>query len=459
MYTSIICLISWIGLCLSLMLLIFVSLIFRLQKWLQHRELRVFFQRINTICILSFTICGIFDLIHIWIALSRNMKIIHYESSSLIKSIMICADAFYFIGNITLFLMLSGRLYYSFQNTVFSIQKWILWLMFILVLATTGTMIAYLHNVGEKLISEKQIVITLMCLEIVISLLLSFLFVFKLHQLLMLTSKDDYKYYAKKASRIMSQDLSVSSPMPSQQYSKIKYTPSFKPQTPNSTYTSHNDNSDNNDKVADTQRSLKIAIEQIGSNGKDNCDNHDKHGESQFPPKFSSDVDISSSSVDDNQARHHRREKTLLVLTENMKADLAAAYDDEKYKLGVGYNYNNRNKNKNNNLVDKNKLSISYSPHKQPLLAMTSLPNNMNSNNNERAKTRLSREQIQEIRAQTKARLTAEMPVLLKTISLRPHEKKLLQVMAKYAVLGIIGMCSVIMNMLCFFQSVLHEYV
>lgn len=202
---QLIVLIGSTALCLTIMLLCLISLVVRMRLWIQTRQININLQRTSIVCMLCFILCSIFDLAHFIVAYIERL-------SQDIILLAFFADLFYFIGIISVFLLLLARLYFSFENTLFAVQKQTIKTVLCFLLGTITSMIMYLFCLVIPKGWHTNFIFVWMAIlvfsQIIISAILSVLFVFKLHQVLMLISQQDFIYYAQRAKGVIKESNS-----------------------------------------------------------------------------------------------------------------------------------------------------------------------------------------------------------------------------------------------------------
>ena len=137
--------VTWIAICVSFMLGLFMVILFQIA--FKSSEIMLFFKATSMISMLALIASSIADIWHIHIADNLNVA----SSSTLdLAVIIVFANSIYFIGTLFLYLYILGKLYFTFQDTIYQFSKrtiiFILSLIFILCLAMAG----YLYTIATN---------------------------------------------------------------------------------------------------------------------------------------------------------------------------------------------------------------------------------------------------------------------------------------------------------------------
>eukprot|EP01084_Bolivina_argentea_P003779 7121_1 len=111
--------IPWISLCLITSLIMSIHLTYQLFLSNSKSKVRTLYRRITFISCIFCTFCIIADLIHVTHAFIDNGIIISHKYDHA----LVTATAFYYVGTVTLYILLMSRLYFTFQNTMYSLSN------------------------------------------------------------------------------------------------------------------------------------------------------------------------------------------------------------------------------------------------------------------------------------------------------------------------------------------------
>ena len=150
------------------------------------RNIHLFHRNTNLLCFTSCLICGIIDIIHIILSYKSHHTPLHDEYNN----IKAAADICYFICSLSLSIILFGRIYFTFQNTIFSLSRFTIFIISIQILLSTLLDLAYIFLTiiikHEKIIDKyaRPMFLTLIGNDICVSLSMLYLFVYKLKELI-----------------------------------------------------------------------------------------------------------------------------------------------------------------------------------------------------------------------------------------------------------------------------------
>eukprot|EP01084_Bolivina_argentea_P019885 36971_1 len=157
-------------------------------KYLSHktRSIYLFNRNMNVLCFTSCLICAIIDIIHAVLSYSKNNAMLQDEYGT-IKGI---ADALYFIASVTLSIILFGRVYFTFKDTIFSLSNCIIGMILsqiLLSIILDSSYVILIVAIHKQTISDKYaapMFLVLIINDILVSFSLIFLFAYKLFQLI-----------------------------------------------------------------------------------------------------------------------------------------------------------------------------------------------------------------------------------------------------------------------------------
>eukprot|EP01084_Bolivina_argentea_P208999 356113_1 len=124
---------------MSIFLLFMIAILISLIHKLQSNRTILKFYRIMTIhCMISYIFCCIADICHIALAKIQNQRL--YEPHFHIVETV--ADIWFFTANISLYILIIGRLYFTFKLSAYKLSQWIvIGLLFLISLQITLTII------------------------------------------------------------------------------------------------------------------------------------------------------------------------------------------------------------------------------------------------------------------------------------------------------------------------------
>ena len=132
------------------------------------------------LCFICYIITGCFDWIHC-LLIGYNEYSFTNDKNNYIISLIICiGDIFYFIGSLSLYLLLLIRLYLIFANKKYKVKPSFIGLMVLLILFSLVMMGIYLFPINKPIYQRKIPVILICVNELIISVILSVSFVKKL---------------------------------------------------------------------------------------------------------------------------------------------------------------------------------------------------------------------------------------------------------------------------------------
>eukprot|EP01084_Bolivina_argentea_P199710 341678_1 len=146
-----------------------------------------FFKYSSIICVGFFFCATIGDLIHITQAYNNNDM---SSSTSKYGNAMVFADSSYFMGSLTLYIFIIGKLHLSFRDTLYKVSKKYIALLLILILTLFTMQITYLIAVHEYsaqtfLDVSLKYVTVIIIIDFTIDIGVLLLFIYKLQQILL----------------------------------------------------------------------------------------------------------------------------------------------------------------------------------------------------------------------------------------------------------------------------------
>ena len=180
-------LLTWTSLCTILDLVVFGLFLFAIKEENSRgagtrRRMSPFVAIPNLICVFGYQLCSLWDLAHFSYSMHWDISILEYEHADLIVILQV-ADAFYFTSTLSIYVLFLSRLVITFRESDYRMSTLSIALFSILFCVALCNMVVYVLYIGKAFSVERNYIISLMCLELAISLSLTFLFVYKLRQL------------------------------------------------------------------------------------------------------------------------------------------------------------------------------------------------------------------------------------------------------------------------------------
>ena len=176
--------------CISIMLTILIKLLLGLycrSIAAQRGDILQFIKILSLFCHTVAIIVSSLDLSHIILSKIENIDMTSSDFIDKKQPIMSIADAFYFIESISVYILIVGRLYFTFTDTIYALSKKYLYGLLVFIELNFKTMIIYFYYLcinNFKLLG--LVTIFRIGFEVVLNMAVVFLFIHKLWQQIIL---------------------------------------------------------------------------------------------------------------------------------------------------------------------------------------------------------------------------------------------------------------------------------
>eukprot|EP01084_Bolivina_argentea_P317058 549660_1 len=135
--------IGWISIFITIMVIIYVCFMVQLRR--NSKKIKLFHKLSSTLCLSCCLLSSFGDLIHMIQAYNANIP---SSDTAHLFQIIIIADVFYYIGSLSLYIYVLGKPYIVFKSTAYSVSKYYISFILILLVLLTLSMIGYLYTVS-----------------------------------------------------------------------------------------------------------------------------------------------------------------------------------------------------------------------------------------------------------------------------------------------------------------------
>eukprot|EP01084_Bolivina_argentea_P119567 211979_1 len=160
-----------------------VLLLLRITTHSQTKAIKLSVIIVTVISSICCTLCMICDLIHISKVFTTDFGIV----SNNFHTIMAVGDIFLYNGDVAFYSLLILRVNYAFMDSVYKLNKCFLWLLWATIIVAVLLGIAYITFLiiyNTVLQTDPFFAVIFMVIEFVLDILLSFIFIYKLFQVI-----------------------------------------------------------------------------------------------------------------------------------------------------------------------------------------------------------------------------------------------------------------------------------
>ena len=152
----------------------------------KSRQVYLFNRNTNILCFTACLICGIVDIIHLYILSFKSNKFPLQDEYNYVKAI---ADVLYFFASYSLSIILFGRIYFTFKDTIFALSTFTIFIISFqiglsILLDTTYIALTLIYKEAKADKYARPMFLVLIANDFLVSLSMLYLFVYKLKELI-----------------------------------------------------------------------------------------------------------------------------------------------------------------------------------------------------------------------------------------------------------------------------------